>query len=343
MIAMQLKTEGTTFDRVIRLISDMMANVERDQQAAQAKFEWCEKSTEDLASQKDKLENDGKVLEASIEKEKATQEQLGESLRAEQDQIRNNGIAAKDAADQHTNENADFNRAEMDGTKTLDLLQRAIEVLQAYYSSVSGAGEGTAGSASTATGGYGFIQLHAKTSQPDPYTNFAVTPTADLTNNDLGNLAGAASANGIEPMGSPNKAWGGSKKGRQAVAMLQQAMNDQKADMQAARDTESESVAEYTAMTNRLEASTQAAQESITEINMQLARSQQSMVSAEKNEVAHGKDSEINRAARLVNDKECTDLLQTYMQRSAIRKQEVEAMNAVMQVLRNYQDAPKAR
>jgi len=332
MIALQLKNKNTTFDRVITLIKDMIQMVEKDQANAKSHFEYCEKSSSELAAQQDKLENQGKVLEATIEKEKATQEQLGEQLRDEQDQIRNNGIAAKDAAEQRKNENEEFNQSETDGTKTLDLLQRAIEVLQAYYSGVSGAGEATAGSVSTATGGFGFIQLHEAT------TSTFTIPPSDLTEGGGAHVQGRPSINGEEPIGSPNKQWGGSKKGRQVVTLLQSAINDQKAEMQAARDAEEEAVAEYTAVTSRLEESTNAAQTAITEINMQLSRSQQSMVKAEKDQVNHGKDSEINRAARLVNDKECTDLLQTYMQRSAVRKQEVEAMNAVMAVLRNYSE-----
>lgn len=334
MIALQLSNKATTFEKVISLIRDMLKNVSKDQEDAQAQYEYCEKSTAELAAAQEKLSNQGKVHEATTEREKSQQEQVSEELRNEQDQIRNNGIAAKDAGAQRQAENEEFQKAAGEATKTADLLQRAIEVLETYYSGRSGAGEGTAGSVSTATGGYALIQEHSEESQP----YFSPIATPDLTDDGTQAINGGPSINGEEPIGNPNKQWGGSKKGRQAVTLLQQAIHEQKADMQAARDAETEAVEEYTVLMQRLEASTQAAQGAIIELNMQLARSQAAMVKAEKDAYTNGKDTEVNRAARLVNDKECTDVLQTYMQRTAVREQELSAMNSVLAVLRSYNE-----
>lgn len=344
MIALQVKSGGTAFDKVIKMVDDMISNIEKDQKEAKAHFEYCEQSTADLAAAQDKLANDGKVLEATIEKEKAIQEDLGAQLRAEQDQIRNNGIAAKDASEQRQAENAEFKAQEDAALKQRDLLNRAIEVLEAYYSTVQGAGEGAEGSVSTATGGFSFVQIseHANPlgSAYGPYgpsdTTYAST-LAPLPSDMTISIAGGPSNMGEdEPRGIANKQWAGSKKGRSAVSLLQDAINENEKESQARRNDENECQAEYQALQQRLDESTEAAREAICEINLQLARSQQDMVKAETDQGMWKRDTEINRATRLVNDKECTDLLQTYMQRSAVRKQEVEALNSVRAVLRNY-------
>merc|ERR1719399_358805 len=114
--------------------------------------------------------------------------------------------------------------------------------------------------------------------------------------------------------------------------MLQDAINDSKAEMSARAAAEAEAQAEFDNLISRLSESSMTCRDAKIELNMALAESQQKMTQAEQAQKNHRKDTELNRAARLVNDKECTNLLATYLQRSQVRQTEINSMNAVKAV-----------
>lgn len=353
MIALQLNSKAVSFERVIKLINDMTTQVERDQKAADDHYAYCEKRTQELKEEKEKLANHGQVLQATIDREVATQESLSNEENEQNDQLRENGKARSDATENRNNDAESYRTAQAESDKTIELLSRAIEVLAAYYDGQSGAGEGTQGSVSMATGGFGFIQLGGVIDDIDGAAVSTGTASTDgsaasgrpvqvftTAAPNMYTALGGPSVLGVEPDGISNKSWGGSKKGRMAVKMLQEAKDDAAQAQSQAQTNEQESAAEYNALMTRLEESDQACKVALIEIRNQQARSQEKMVMAEQNQAVHAKDLEMNRAARLLNDKECADLLNTHVARTAVRKQEIEAMNSAIAVLRNYQDNP---
>jgi len=346
MIALQLQSKSFSFTKIIQLVADMIANVQKDEANAKAKYEHCEKSTYDLNNAADRLSDQGQTLESQIEIERSQQATLQGQIEDEDDQMKNNKNAAESATKQRAAENEEFRKAQDDAVKTNDLLGRAIQVLQAYYSGQNGAGEGVMGAVSTATGGFAFIQLH----QPTNYAGFGVAATdSEFTTTTIEDLSGPYSGSagtvqgtpsnlGEEPAGMPNSQWGGTKQGQAAITMLQEAINDSKAEMSARAAAEGEAQAEFDNLVAKLSESSMTSRDTKIELNMALAESQQKATQAEQAQKNHKKDTELNRAARLVNDKECSNLLATYLQRSQVRQQEVNSMNAVKAVLESYHD-----
>lgn len=340
MIALQLQSKSFSFSKIIQLVAEMIANVEKDEANARAKFDFCEKSTVDLKNQADRLSDQGQSMESQIEIERANQEAIQGQINDEDDQMANNKAAIESAGKQRASEVDEYKKAQADGQKTNDLLNRAIQVLRAYYSGQNGAGEGVAGAVSTATGGWAFIQMHSEVP-----TNYDPYPPADtdeaFSTSALSNLHGVqgrASNMGDEPTGVPNTQWGGTKQGQAAITMLQEAINDSKAEMDARAAAEAECQAEFDGLCARLQESSDTCRDTKIELNMALSESQQRMTSNEQGLKMHRKDTELNRAARLVNDKECKVLLETYLQRSQVRQMEINSMNSVKVVLENYQN-----
>jgi len=132
-IALAIQGKKIGFDKVIKMIDDMMATLKTEQDDDDHKKEYCEKQF-DLSDDKKKgLEHDVSDTETAIEDTKESIASVSSEIEALQDAIKKLDKAVTEATEQRKEENEDFTELMASDSAAKELLNFAKNRLNKFY------------------------------------------------------------------------------------------------------------------------------------------------------------------------------------------------------------------
>merc|ERR1719460_3182277 len=133
LLALALQGKKIGFEKVIKMIDDMVATLKVEQQDDDSKKEYCAQEL-DLADDKKKgLEHDVADLETAIEDLKSAVEKLSEEIAALKAGIKELDTMVTEATEQRKEENEDFKELMASDTAAKELLKFAKNRLNKFY------------------------------------------------------------------------------------------------------------------------------------------------------------------------------------------------------------------
>jgi flagellar motility protein MotE (MotC chaperone) len=133
LIAMTLRGGVKSFEKVIKLIDDMVVLLGEEQKADDQKKEYCEKSLDTAEDEKKVLENTHSDLEKSIDDAKETISVLGEEIEKLLKGIKDLDNQVKEATEQREEDNAFYKKTMQEDTATKEILKMAKNRLAKFY------------------------------------------------------------------------------------------------------------------------------------------------------------------------------------------------------------------
>merc|ERR1719460_2590585 len=133
LLALALQGKKIGFEKVIKMIDDMVATLKVEQKDDDSKKEYCAEEL-DLADDKKKgLEHDVADLETAIEDLKSAVEKLSEEIAALKAGIKELDTMVTEATEQRKEENEDFKELMASDTAAKELLKFAKNRLNKFY------------------------------------------------------------------------------------------------------------------------------------------------------------------------------------------------------------------
>eukprot|EP00933_Yihiella_yeosuensis_P017309 TRINITY_DN14498_c0_g1_i2.p1 TRINITY_DN14498_c0_g1~~TRINITY_DN14498_c0_g1_i2.p1 ORF type:complete len:298 (-),score=101.16 TRINITY_DN14498_c0_g1_i2:670-1563(-) len=132
-IALALQGKKVNFDKVNKMIDDMIAMMTKQSQDDENKKEYCEDSFYSSERSQKSLTRDIGDIKASIKDKKSSVEQLATQIKALQDGMALLDKTTKQAADDRAKETAQTKALVAENTLAMGLLDKASNVLNKFY------------------------------------------------------------------------------------------------------------------------------------------------------------------------------------------------------------------
>jgi len=132
-LALALDGKKAGFDKVIGMIDNMVANLNKEQTADDKQLEYCEKSLDEADDKRKTLENSLSDSEAAIEEMKGTMEKLTEEIAALTAGIQALDKSVAEATELRKSDNADYKKLMSDDSTAKEVLLFAKNRLNKFY------------------------------------------------------------------------------------------------------------------------------------------------------------------------------------------------------------------
>merc|ERR1712008_18157 len=133
LIALALSGKKIAFEKVIKMIDDMVANLKQEQIDDDSKKEYCEKQLDSSDDKKKELEISVSDSETAIEEMEGSIEKLTDELKALEKGIRALDKAVAEATEQRKEENAEYKELKQSDTAAKEILLFAKNRLNKFY------------------------------------------------------------------------------------------------------------------------------------------------------------------------------------------------------------------
>merc|ERR1740121_886391 len=132
-LALALDGKKAGFDKVIGMIDNMVANLNKEQSADDKQLEYCEKSLDEADDKRKTLENSLSDSEAAIEEMKGTMEKLTEEIAALTAGIQALDKSVAEATELRKSDNADYKKLMSEDSTAKEVLLFAKNRLNKFY------------------------------------------------------------------------------------------------------------------------------------------------------------------------------------------------------------------
>merc|ERR1719410_2888025 len=133
LIALAISGKKVGFEKVIKMIDEMVANLKKEQIDDENKKEYCEKQFDLSEDKKKELELSVSDSETAIEEMQGSIEKLTEELQALKKGIKVLDKSVADATEQRKEENSDFKDLKQSDTAAKEILLFAKNRLNKFY------------------------------------------------------------------------------------------------------------------------------------------------------------------------------------------------------------------
>jgi len=317
-VTLAIKGKKIGFDKVIKMIDDMVATLKKEQMDDDNKKEYCEKQFETANDKKEGLQKTIRDTDAQMEDAKEGIKTLVEEIKAMEDGIKALDKSVAEATDQRKEEHEDFVELMASDSAAKELLKFAVNRLNKFY--------------------------NPKLYKAPPKR--VLSEEDQITVNMGGTLAPTAAPGGIAGTGvtvlaqappPPPEAPGAYKKKSEestgVIAMIDLLMKDLDKEMTEAEVTEKDAQAEYEAMMTESASKRAADTKALTEKGATKAELESDVQGYEEDGTSATKELMATEQYISSLHAECDWLLQYFSVRKEARDAEIDSMTKAKAVL----------